>query len=97
MSKPSTKPLYISQFNTYATPLRYLDYLLEDIEPATLPFGVGILINVPNPARFALHKLVINQRLTSNQAIKSQKDIRQASQILEHLFETRPGSVISCT
>jgi len=94
IGKPNTKPLFISQFNTYATPLRYLDYLLEDIEPAVLPFGVGILINVPNPARFALHKLVISQRRTGNQAIKSQKDIRQASQILEQLFETRPGSVL---
>lgn len=92
---PKTRPVFISQFNTYATPLRFLDYLLDDIEPAVMPYGVGILVNVPNPARFALHKLVISQRRSNAFAIKSKKDINQATQMLDVLFETRPGAILA--
>ena len=95
IGKPSGKPVYISQFNTYATPLRFLDYLLEEIEPAVMPYGVGVLVNVPNPARFALHKLVVSQGRTLADKIKTQKDINQASQVLEVLFDSRPGAVIA--
>lgn len=95
LGKPTGKPIFISQFNTYATPLRFLDYLLQEIEPAVMPYGVGILVNVPNPARFALHKLVVSQRRNGVEQIKSQKDIKQASQVLKVLFDSRPGAVLA--
>ena len=37
--------------------MRFLEYLLEDRQVAAIAFRSGILVNVPTPARFALHKL----------------------------------------
>jgi hypothetical protein len=81
--KPSKGPILISAFNAAAEPLRFLDCLLEEVQPAALPFGVVIPVNVPDPARFALHKLVESQRRPSAFAAKSKKDIDQARQMLE--------------
>ncbi len=93
--KPRTGPVRIPAFNAVAEPLRYLDYLIEDPQPAVIPFDVGILVNVPDPARFAVHKLVISQRRATAFAAKSAKDIDQARQVLEVLLDVRPGAVVA--
>lgn len=91
--KPSGSPIPIPAFNTMAEPLRYLDYLLEKVQPAAIPFDIGILVNLPDPARFAIHKLVISERRPAAFIAKSAKDIDQARQLLEILLDIRPGAV----
>lgn len=93
--KPSTKPIHIPSFNAAAEPLRFLDYIMEETQPAAVPFDIGVLVNIPDPARFALHKLVISQRRPSAFAAKSQKDIDQAKQLLQVLIDIRPGSIMA--
>jgi hypothetical protein len=91
---PNTgKPIHLPHFNSYAHPVRFLEYLLEDSQDAAVPFRSGVLVNVPDPARFALHKLVVSQRRPVAQQMKAKKDIQQASEILEVLLEDRPGDV----
>lgn len=94
IGKPKSGPVFLNSFNTYGHPLRYLDYLFIDQEPVVGLYDIGILLNVPNAGRFAIHKLVISQRRQSINKIKIQKDIMQASQLLDVLFEQRPGEVI---
>ncbi len=48
-----TKAIYIESFKRHAKPLRFMDFLFDDIEPAIIPYQHGILVNIPNPARFA--------------------------------------------
>lgn len=55
--------------------------------------GGGILVNVPAPARFALHKLIVARSRTATQQTKSGKDLDQAAQIIELLAEDRPGDL----
>ena len=91
---PNTgKPVHLPHFNSYAHPMRFLEYLLEDRQDAAVPFRSGVLVNVPDPARFALHKLVVSQRRPVAQQIKAKKDIQQASEILDVLLEDRPGDI----
>jgi len=87
------KPVYLPHFNSYAHPMRFLEYLLEDCQDAVIPFRSGIFVNVPNPARFALHKLVVSQRRPVAQQIKARKDIQQATELLNILLEDRPGDI----
>ena len=54
----------------------------------------GIVDNVPDLARFALHKLVLSERRGVREQLKSEKDRTQARQVLEILAEERPGDVI---
>lgn len=91
--KPDSKPVHIKQFNAAAEPLRFLDYLLDEIQPAVAAFDTGLLVNVPEPARFALHKLVTSQRRPASQATKSVKDIYQAEQVLKVLADRNIGAI----
>ncbi len=73
--------------------MRFLEYLLEDSQGAAVPFRSGVLVNVPDPARFAVHKLVVSQRRPVAQQVKAKKDIQQANELLDVLLEDRPGDV----
>jgi len=84
---------YVEPIKSYAAPVRFLDFILEDTEKAVLLHKAGVLVNVPNPARFALHKLVIAQRRPDAKAAKSRKDTRQAAQIVSCLLDQKPGSL----
>ncbi len=55
-------PVVIKGLNSAAEPVRFLDYLIEENQPAAVPMGSGLLIRIPAPARFALHKLVVSRR-----------------------------------
>lgn len=88
-----SSPVRLKHFNSYAHPIRFLDFLLEDVQIAVIPFRAGILINVPTPARFAIHKLVVSQRRPVAQQTKAKKDILQAEMIIEVLLEDRPGDL----
>jgi hypothetical protein len=89
----SNEPTFLPHFNTYAYPVRFLEFLLDDTQPAIVPFRSGILVNVPHPGRFALHKLVVSQRRSSAQQTKANKDIQQSVALLELLLDDRPGDV----
>jgi Nucleotidyltransferase len=50
---------------TAGEPLRFLDCLIYQQYRGIVLHGLGIAVNVPQPARFAIHKLVIaGMRLT---------------------------------
>ena len=91
--RETTRPVKLDQFGTYATPLRYLDYLLEDIQPAVLLYGHGVMINVPAPGRFAVHKCAISQKRGSGSAAKIRKDLSQAEQVFRVLLDLRPSDI----
>lgn len=89
----SARPVLFARFGIAAQPLPNIDYAIDDAIPAAIIGGNGILVHVPQPARFALHKLwVAQQRNTSEQA-KARKDIRQAEALLEVLVEDRPADI----
>lgn len=93
IGKPLSKPILISALNTYAEPLRFLDFLLDDTQHAVIVARAGILVNVPSPARYAVHKLVTATRRHAAMQTKTIKDIDQASLLFRVLLEDRPGDI----
>lgn len=91
--RESARPVHLREFNTYASPLRHLDYLLEDVQPVVLLYEHGIMVNVPTPGRFALHKIVISQKRSAAFAAKATKDRSQAEQVLAALLQDRPMDI----
>ena len=82
-------PHYFADLSIAAEPLKYMDYLLGGQSVMGLVVGShAIPVNVPDPARFAVHKLVIAQERTLSFETKSAKDIKQATEVLEALIET---------
>ncbi len=85
----------IEPLGVAATPLRFLDYLIEDSQPGAVMGGAGVLVNVPQPGRFAFHKLIVAARRGSISpgASKSPKDRAQAGALLRLLLAELPGEV----
>lgn len=91
--RESARPVHVKGFGTHASPLRYLDYLLDDIQATVLLYEHGIMINVPTPGRFAIHKCAISQKRPAALAAKAAKDRRQAEQVLAVLLQDRPADI----
>jgi len=76
-----------------AQTVRFLEFVLDEALPAAVLTGGGVLVRVPPPARFALHKLVVSQRRGAHLQAKARKDLAQAAAIIEVLREQRPGDL----
>jgi hypothetical protein len=85
--------VFIPRFGAAAEQLRYLDYLLEEPQAAAIINGGGVVVQVPQPARFALHKLLVARSRPPAFQTKSDKDLRQAAFLIEVLGEDRPGDL----
>lgn len=95
-SGPDTsEPVFIGAIKSYASPIRFLDYLIKEPVTAIVVAETGILVNVPQPARFAIHKLVLSQRRSVTMQVKSIKDLNQAACLLEILSLDRPTDLQS--
>lgn len=86
------EPVHLPALKSDAQPLRFLDFLLYEEEQAAILYNAGILVNVPAPQRYALHKLIVaRQRIETKQSQdKARKDLRQASELFQVLEEIRP-------
>jgi hypothetical protein len=82
-------PRNLPALGTDAQPLRFLDFLIRDPEPAVLLHGAGTLVSVPAPHRFALHKLIVTRRRRDGDP-KRDKDVFQAQALLHVLVDRRP-------
>jgi hypothetical protein len=91
--RETNRPVHLTDFDTYASPLRDLDFLLQDVQPAVLLFRHGIMVNVPTPGRFAIHKCVVSQKRPAAFATKALKDRRQAEQLFRVLLKDRPADI----
>jgi len=89
----SAKPVVLPALGVAAHPLRFLDYLIENPAQAAIVGGSGLLVNVPDPARFAFHKLWISGRRPVSEQTKAAKDLRQAGAVLEVLLADRPADL----
>lgn len=77
-------------------PLRFLEFILEDVDQAVVISAVGaVMVNVPDPARYALHKILVFVERRSSNTQKAKKDLRQAAALIEALAEFRADDVQS--
>ena len=75
-------------------PLKFMEYLLEDVQQAAAFSGAGVaVVSVPHPARYAFHKLLVAGERPISRAVKSNKDVQQAAALLSLLGERDEESV----
>lgn len=74
-----------------ADPLRFLDFLIRDPVRTILLHKSGVPVTVPDPSRYAIHKLIVASRRRNDglSALKREKDVRQAELLFEALQQTR--------
>lgn len=93
VGKPAKMP---SLGGASAEPLRFLDFLIyQPVRTVVLHKG-GIPVLVPDPARYAVHKLIVSARRLPGTG-KDIKDLRQVAQLTEALVETGRGGDLTAT
>ncbi|QDA36592.1 hypothetical protein E4191_21060 (plasmid) [Paracoccus liaowanqingii] len=76
-----------------AQALRHLNYLIAEPIPAAIPYRSGVLVQIPRPERFAIHKLIVADRRRAQDRMKSAKDRAQAAVLIEVLARDRPDDL----
>lgn len=83
-------PARLEKLEAGAMRLQQLEWLLENPVQAVALHGAGVPIRVPDPARYALHKMIISGKRGMERA-KANKDLEQAKALCEALSQENPG------
>lgn len=77
-----------------AQALNYLNFLIAGPVPAIALYRSGVLVQIPRPERFAIHKLIVaDRRQGGPDQAKSRKDRGQAAFLVKVLAEDRPDDL----
>lgn len=75
-------------------PLKFMEYLLENVGQAVVFCDEGsVAVNIPHPAWYALHKLLVFGKRSGSMLQKSRKDLLQAGALLDYLKSVRAWDV----
>lgn len=74
--------------------LNYLNFLIAEPIHSAAIYRSGVLVQVPRPERYAIHKLIIaDRRRDGAGSLKSAKDREQAAFLIKALAEDRPDDL----
>ncbi|MCB6176964.1 hypothetical protein LHP98_02320 [Rhodobacter sp. Har01] len=77
-----------------AQSLHFLNFLIAQPIKAAALYRSGVLVQIPRPEAFAIHKLIVaDRRRGGPDQIKSRKDRAQAALLVEVLAEDRPDEL----
>lgn len=81
-------PILIEELGCSAEALPFMEYLAEESIEAVVLYGTGVLVRVPPPLRYAVHKLLIAQERSGRFLPKKPKDLAQARDLIDIFLET---------
>ncbi|WP_447917342.1 GSU2403 family nucleotidyltransferase fold protein [Achromobacter aegrifaciens] len=82
------------QLGIILQPLPFMEFSLEDVQQTVIfDMNGAVVINVPHPARYALHKLIVYGERSGEHRTKSNKDLQQSALLLHILRGQRPDEV----
>jgi hypothetical protein len=77
-----------------AQSLHFLNFLIAQPIKAAALYRSGVLVQIPRPEAYAIHKLIVaNRRQAGPDQLKSRKDRAQAALLIEALAEDRPDEL----
>lgn len=77
-----------------AQSLNYLNFLIAEPVHAAALYRSGVLVQIPRPERYAIHKLIIaDRRRDGSGSLKAAKDREQAAFLIQALAEDRPDDL----
>lgn len=92
-----TAPITIENLDVALQPLRFMEFSLENVQQATLfdrP-GRAVVVNLPAPERYAVHKLLIVGERTGAFRAKVAKDLAQARALMEYFYDHDPDTLLT--
>ena len=95
MGRAGDEPVYLAALNLTLQPLKFMELSLEDPMRATLLTRNGpLVVNLPQPHRFALHKLIVHGERPVAQRVKANKDLAQAGALIDYLLDNDGDELI---
>ncbi len=88
-----SETLKLEPLGVYAQALPFLNFLIAGPIPAVALYRSGVLVQVPKPERYAVHRLIVSARRHRSAQLKAKKDIAQAEALFEILCEDRPAEL----
>jgi hypothetical protein len=82
------------QLHVMLQPLKFMEFSLMQIQQAVI-FNTesAVVVNVPHPARYALHKLIVYGQREGAFAAKANKNLTQAASLLGYFKENRTWEI----
>lgn len=95
LTRSGSKPRLIEPLNIVAQPLPFMEFSLEAPVQAVVFDGRGraVLANVPPPARFAIHKLIVTEHRGVMHRAKVAKDLAQAASLIAWFADHEPDAL----
>ncbi len=81
--------IWLEALGGWAHGFHYLNFLIADPIDAVALYLDGILVQIPRPERYAIHKLIVAQRRKRADRAKARKDLEQARDLIEVLATDR--------
>lgn len=90
----SDAPIRVHALNLSMQPLRFMDFSMDATLQAVLISRNGpVVVNVPRPERYALHKLIVFGERPPEMRAKAQKDLAQSACLISYLNENEPDAL----
>lgn len=79
----NTESVEIAHLGLSLEPLRFMEFSLEgSCQAVVMGRNNACLVNIPDPARFAIHKMIVYGERKPSERIKSFKDLEQAAALI---------------
>lgn len=92
LRRSDATPIPLPRLQAGAIPLQHLGWLIEEPIEAVALHGAGVPVRIPQPARYAVHKLIIAQKRGAGSG-KRQKDLMQAGALIEAMRHSDPWAL----
>jgi hypothetical protein len=94
MGRSGEDSIYNDSLKLRLLPLRFMEFSLEDpFQSVVLANSGPIVVNLPRPEKYALHKLLVAAERSGDFKDKSRKDLTQAASLIEYLSSNDPDAL----
>lgn len=93
MDRTEKELVHVAAFGAEFQALRFMEFSLEDVQTAAVFSGTqACLVNIPSPARMAVHKLIVSGLRSTSLRTKASKDIQQAAMLWTWYEQNDPAA-----
>jgi hypothetical protein len=88
------KAVILPNLNIALEPLKFMEYSLEAAtQGVVLGSGGAVIVNLPAPARYAVHKLIVHGERPERERPKAAKDLHQAACLVGYFLDHHPDDL----
>jgi hypothetical protein len=85
------KVIASASLNIALQPLKFIEFSLEDVTQGLIVSRQGpVMVNLPHPARYAVHKLIVYGERPLRERTKATKDLQQAACLASYYLAREP-------